>query len=210
MTGSGIPEYFILCLLFYLIGSIPSAYLLIKFFTGTDISKEGSGNVGAFNSFEVSKSKTIGIAVLTIDLLKGFIPSFLLFRVINHDISFIFLPIVLIVAGHNFSVWIKFRGGRGLAPSAGIGLAINYWFLLIWCAFFLIFYLPRRNMNVSNISATLLLPISFLFLKPLFLKCDIYLFSNYDVYFSLISAICLLILLKFIKVIQDIFKNLKN
>jgi glycerol-3-phosphate acyltransferase PlsY len=210
MTSSGIPEYFLLCLLYYLIGSVPTAYIILKYFSGSDITEEGSGNVGALNSYEVSKSKTIGVAVLVIDFLKGFIPSVLLFRFYVHDISFVFIPIVLLVAGHNFSVWIKFKGGRGLATTAGIALAVNFWFLILWCTLFFIFFLPKRNVHIGNIAATLLLPVAFVFSKLLLPESDSYLVSNFGVYFSLITAICLLILLKHINPFLDILKNRKK
>ncbi len=210
MTSSGIPEYFLLCLLFYLIGSVPTAYIILKYFSGSDITKEGSGNVGALNSYEVSKSKTIGITVLVIDFLKGLIPSVLLFHFYMHDISFVFIPIVLLVAGHNFSVWIRFRGGRGLATTAGIALAVNFWFLLFWCTLFFIFFLPKRNVHIGNIAATLLLPIAFVFSKPLLSENDSYMVLNFGVYLSLIAVICLLILLKHIKPFLDILKNIRN
>lgn len=207
MENSGIPEYILLCVLFYLIGSIPTAYIALKYFNGNDITKEGSGNVGALNSYEVSKSRTIGIAVFITDFLKGLIPSVLLFHFYIHDISFVSVPIILLVTGHNYSLWIGFRGGRGLATAAGIAIAINFWFLLLWCTFFIIFYLPGKNVHIGNIAATILMPIAFMISKPLFPESYFYMISNYNVYFSLIAVICLLILLKHIKPLLNIMKN---
>ena len=165
-------EYILLCILFYIIGSIPTAYLLVKYKTGKDITKEGSGNVGALNSFEVSKSRLIGITVLVLDFLKGFLPSFLFLKIAGYSIETMFLPIALIVLGHNFSVWLKFKGGRGLATAAGIIVAVEPVVLLIWCILFLISYVFYRKVHFGNIVATLLLPVIYYFVQSVFCRSD--------------------------------------
>lgn len=200
-------EYILLCILFYIIGSIPTAYLLVKYKTGKDITKEGSGNVGALNSFEVSKSRLIGITVLVLDFLKGFLPSFLFLKIAGYSIETMFLPIALIVLGHNFSVWLKFKGGRGLATAAGIIVAVEPVVLLIWCILFLISYVFYRKVHFGNIVATLLVPVFYyLWLSLFFITAS----NNLNYIFVFITIVCLLILLKHIHPFLDMIKTRKK
>ena len=112
-------EYLISSLIGYLFGSFPSAYIFLKKAKGMDITKEGSGNVGAMNSFEVSNSKVIGYSVFLVDFLKGaasvLIPAFLF------PDHFIYPAISLLFAvfSHCYNPWINFKGGRGLSTAAG-------------------------------------------------------------------------------------------
>ena len=147
---------FVLC---YLIGSFPVAYILVRIKSKKDITQEGSGNVGTLNSFKVTKSKTVGIAVLLIDLLKGAIPVYVMMHVMN-----IYYPIVMfgaygLILGHNYSIWLKFKGGRGLAPGAGIFLVVNYFIVIGWCLVWLIVFLIKRKVLISNTVATFSLPV---------------------------------------------------
>ena len=148
-------EYLISSTIGYLLGSIPTAYLLIKKSRGIDITKEGSGNVGAMNSFEVTNSKFIGIMVFLIDFLKG--AASVLIPIFIYTNQFIFSAIALLFAvfSHCFNPWLKFKGGRGLATAAG-GAAIIFPFLLaVWCVLWVIFYLMRKNILLANISSTI-------------------------------------------------------
>ena len=106
----------------YLIGSIPTAYLIGKYLRGIDISKNGTGNIGAMNAFEVTRSKTIGITVGAIDIAKGTLVTFVamnLFGLVTGLVASLF-----VVLGHNYSVYMDFKGGRGLATSAGAFLVL--------------------------------------------------------------------------------------
>lgn len=200
------PEYILLCILFYLIGSVPTAYLVLKFSHGKNIIKEGSGNVGALNSYEVTNSKLTGGIVLTVDFLKGFIPAFIFLSVAGYSLETMLIPISLIIVGHNFSVWIKFKGGRGLATAAGISAAVEPWALLIWCVLYMISYGIKRNIHIGNIAATLLLPIAYYFLNPLINKAD----SDTNIMITLIIVLSLIILLKHISPIIEIIKSSKS
>lgn len=148
-------EYLISSAIGYLLGSIPSAYLLLKKSKGIDITEEGSGNVGAMNSFEVTKSKFIGIVVFIVDFLKG--TASVLIPIFIYPNQFIFPAIALLFAvfSHCFNPWIKFKGGRGLATAAG-GAAFIFPFLLsVWCVLWVIFYLMRKDILLANISSTI-------------------------------------------------------
>jgi acyl phosphate:glycerol-3-phosphate acyltransferase len=152
-------------ILVYFIGAIPTAYIFGKMYKGIDIRKHGSGNVGATNVFRVL-GKGPGIIVLLLDILKGIIavalvPDILGFTEILHRVIFS----VIVVCGHNWTVFLKFKGGKGIATSFGvlIGLTLKLavirpvllWTFLVWVAVFLI----TRIVSVSSILAATCLPI---------------------------------------------------
>ena len=147
---------FVLC---YLTGSIPTAYILVKSRTNRDITKEGSGNVGTLNSFTVTKSKTIGVTVLVLDLLKGLLPVYLLLYVFNQCFPVVMFGSLGLVTGHNYPVWLKFKGGRGLAPGAGIFIAVNYFVIIGWVLVWLLVFLTRKKVLIANTAATFAIPV---------------------------------------------------
>jgi acyl phosphate:glycerol-3-phosphate acyltransferase len=147
----------------YLLGAIPSAYLIART-RGVDIRKVGSGNVGATNVFR-SVSKGLGIVTFVADVLKGFVPAFVFPRLaaaLVHgtaaDVGQ--LPAVLFaaaaVAGHNWPVYLRFKGGKGVATSAGalLGMAPAAAGLgvLVWAAVFA----GSRYVSVASIAAAVL------------------------------------------------------
>jgi len=148
-------EYLFSSIFGYLLGSIPTAYLLVKKARGIDITKKGSGNVGAYNSLDVTRSKWIVLSVLIIDFLKGLgsviIPTLLF------PGQFIYPAIALLFAvfSHCFNPWIQFKGGRGLATAAGGALLISPVLLLSWCILWVLFYLMRKDISFANISSTI-------------------------------------------------------
>lgn len=205
----------LISIIFYLIGSIPTAYLLARI-KNIDITKSGSGNVGALNTYEVTKSKTIGILVLVIDILKGFIPSFVLTRYLEAPLSISVIPILMLIVGHNFSVWLKFKGGRGLATTAGISIAVNFWILIIWSVLFLLVFLVRRNVHIGNVAATVLMPIILIFTSGFVVKFTYdygwageKIVYDFNWLFTLCSSVSILILIKHIKPLIELIK-IKN
>ncbi|MCS4485375.1 glycerol-3-phosphate 1-O-acyltransferase PlsY [Staphylococcus americanisciuri] len=142
-----------LCLLFiasYLIGSIPSGYLIGKIFFKKDIRDFGSGNTGATNSFRVL-GKPAGFAVTFFDIFKGFIVVFfpLWFSI---DIHGLIVGIFAII-GHVYPIYLKFKGGKAVATSAGVLLAVNpLLFLVLITIFFVILYLTKY-VSLSSIIA---------------------------------------------------------
>lgn len=207
MTGA---EFVLLCILFYLIGSIPTAYLVILKSTGKDITKEGSGNVGALNSYEVTKSKWTGISVLVLDFLKGSIPAFLFLKVGGFSFESLLIPFALLIVGHNFSVWLKFKGGRGLATGAGLSVAVDPFVLLIWCLLFLLSVAIYRKVHFGNIVATLLLPLAYYLLRPVLEKFDGAMNYGFEPLFVFVSVISLVILLKHIKPFIEMVRKAKT
>ncbi len=163
----------------YLIGAIPTAYIFAKFLKGVDIRKYGSGNVGATNAFRVL-GKVPGTIVLIIDIAKGLVCTTFLADFANleqMDIWRVVLGVVA-VAGHNWTVFLRFKGGKGMATSLGvlIGLAIKITgiriilalLLVIWLAMFFIF----GFVSLASIIAGIFLPIFMvLFSQPFALVC---------------------------------------
>ncbi len=156
MSGINSILTFLVC---YLIGSFPSGYLFVKTAHSKDITKEGSCNVGTLNAMQVSGSKLTGILVLIFDFLKGALPVFLLVTVFNESITTVYIASLFLILGHNFPVWLKFKGGRGLATGAGIFLVLNYWILISWSLIWITLILFRKSILVSNLLATLFLPL---------------------------------------------------
>ena len=149
-------EYLIIALFSYLIGSFPTAFVLLKKVKQIDITQNGSGNVGALNSYEVSNSKLIGVTVLLIDTLKGLGIVYLSKILFGNDFLTGSISLLFGVTGHCFSPWIKFKGGRGLATAAGGSLILAPAILILWLLFWLIAYLFRKNIHFGNITATIL------------------------------------------------------
>jgi len=148
-------EYLISSTIGYLLGSFPSAYIFLKKAKGMDITKEGSGNVGAMNSFEVSNSKLIGYSVFLVDFLKGaasvLIPSF----IFPDQFIYPAMSLLFAVFSHCYNPWINFNGGRGLSTAAG-GAAFLLPFLLgVWAVLWVIFYMMRKGILFANISSTI-------------------------------------------------------
>ena len=143
----------------YLVGSFPTAYLLVKWKTQQDVRKVGTGNVGALNSFEVTRSKVVGIGVLVVDLAKGAAAIMLCCSLFGNSLVFLGLSAAGVIIGHNYPIWLRFQGGRGLAPAAGALLVINWIFVIVWCAVWLITYGVARNVHKGNIVAIVVTPI---------------------------------------------------
>lgn len=147
---------FVLC---YIIGSFPTAYLLVKAASGKDVTREGSGNVGTLNSFQVSKSKWVGVVVLLTDLLKGLLPVYIMLYVMNMQYSAAMLGACALILGHNYPFWLKFKGGRGLATGAGIFMIVNYYILAGWMVVWAAVFAFKRDVLIANTAATFSLPL---------------------------------------------------
>lgn len=137
-------------LLGYLLGSIPSAYLLVRWKSNLDIRKAGSGNVGTLNSYEVTRSKTVGAVVLILDLLKGVLAVVLATTFVGSGFWIAGLAGLGVTIGHNYPLWLGFRGGRGLAPAAGVMFAICWPMVAVWGIFWVAGFKLSRDVNVGN------------------------------------------------------------
>jgi glycerol-3-phosphate acyltransferase PlsY len=144
----------------YFLGSIPTGFLWSKA-RGIDIRTVGSGNIGATNVMR-ALGKGPGIAVLLIDALKGFVPVFLAAR---GGIALQIVCCISVIAGHNWTCWLKFKGGKGIATSAGALLAMLTLPLLCALGVWLIVFALGRYVSLASISAAAALPVATWFLK---------------------------------------------
>ena len=191
----------------YLLGSIPTAYILLKKRSGIDITKTGSGNVGALNSFEVSKSKSVGAAVLIVDLLKGFLSVMFVRLIISDLFLHQMLALCFAVFAHSLSPWIKFKGGRGLATAAGGALALSIPILIIWALIWSVSMIIKKNVHIANFSATLLTIISAVII-PAQMNSFTYPHAQNNTEFTILVSIMLIIIL--VKHIDPMAKLIRN
>jgi acyl phosphate:glycerol-3-phosphate acyltransferase len=159
-------NYIIIMFVSYLIGTIPFAFIMIKILHGKDIRNEGTGNVGAMNSYDITGKKWIGISVMLLDLLKGVAAVWIARLMTNNDMLATGIAAFFVVMGHNYNVFLGMKGGRGLASAAGAALMINPILIFLWGIMYLTgFYAVKRDVHVGSSIATVALPI-FLFSTP--------------------------------------------
>ena len=153
-------ELGLIILLSYFMGSIPFGFILTKIFLKKDIREIGSGNIGATNVLRAG-NKIIGYITLSLDILKAIIP--LLVIKFNHP-EFLFISALSIFLGHVFPLWLKFKGGKGVATYVGILFCINYIlgfvFIISWLIIFIIF----RYSSLSSLIASLTIPLYHFFI----------------------------------------------
>ena len=161
-------SYILIALGAYLLGSIPFGYLVAKA-KGIDIRNVGSGNIGATNAMRVL-GKPAGIIVLLMDALKGYIAVAFLAtsgcilaypKIVESDSFCNNLHIVaglFAVLGHNYTCWLKFKGGKGIATTAGVYLALAPWPLLIALLIFVLAVVLTRYVSVGSIASAVALP----------------------------------------------------
>lgn len=122
----------------YLVGSVPTAYLLVRMAVGQDIRTRGSGNVGGTNALRTAGWR-IGITVTLIDVVKGVLAVWLM-RLYNPESGWVAAAVLAAVLGHCYPVWLKFRGGKGVATGFGAFLvvaplsalaALGLWFVVL-------------------------------------------------------------------------------
>jgi len=153
----------------YLLGSIPTAYKLGRRLRGIDIRKFGSGNVGATNAFRIL-GPTWGIIVLILDILKGIIPvtvlaDYLLSYWDNSEIVLRIIFALACVCGHNWTVFLRFKGGKGVATTIGVLIGLGtavpelrlvlLLVILVWLVTFLVF----RIVSAASVLSALSLPL---------------------------------------------------
>ena len=148
-------EYLIVGIISYLMGSIPFGLILTKFFLKKDIREIGSGNIGATNALRTG-NKLIGYSTLVMDIAKAIIP--VIYVKINYP-DLIYIASLCAFLGHVFPVWLKFKGGKGVATYVGILFSINILlgivFVIVWGIIFLIF----KFSSLSSIIGSLSIPV---------------------------------------------------
>ena len=152
-------EVLIISILSYLMGSVPFGFILTKVFLKKDIRDIGSGNIGATNALRAG-NKSLGYGTLFLDIIKAIIP--VVYVKLNYP-DYIFIASLCVFLGHIFPIWLKFKGGKGVATYVGIlfsiNLTIGFVFIGVWFFTFLI----SKYSSLSSLFGSLSIPIYLFF-----------------------------------------------
>jgi len=166
-------EYLFIALSSYLLGSIPFGFLLTKIFLKKDIRDIGSGNIGATNALRTG-NKPLGYATLVLDIAKAVLP--VLYVKFNYP-DYVFIASLSAFLGHVFPVWLKFKGGKGVATYVGILFSINLILGLIFIISWGVTFLVSKYSSLSSLIASLVVALYLIF------------FDNYDSIFFIIMFV---------------------
>lgn len=153
--------FFIIAGLSYLLGSIPFGYLLVRVFRGEDVRRSGSGNIGATNVSR--KSPVLGLATLLLDALKGTAAVAVSYKLADRMVPIptyeqMALAALFAVIGHMFPVWLKFRGGKGVATALGSFVLIAPKAVVVAVVIFLAVAAISRHVSLASIVAVAAFP----------------------------------------------------
>ena len=152
-------EFLTIGIISYLMGSIPFGFILTKIFLKKDIREIGSGNIGATNALRTG-NKLLGYSTLLLDVMKAILP--VLYVKINHP-ELIYIASLCAFLGHVFPVWLKFKGGKGVATYVGILFTINILLGFIFCVSWLLIFLVSKYSSLSSLIGSLTIPVYIFF-----------------------------------------------
>ncbi len=151
---------FLILFISYLIGSIPFGFILTKIFLKKDIREIGSGNIGATNALRTG-NKLIGYSTLILDISKAVI----LLLIIKFNFSeYLFTSSIAVFLGHVFPIWLKFKGGKGVATYVGLLFCINIYLAIIFIIVWFVVFVMSKYSSLASMVASLLVPLSSYFL----------------------------------------------
>ena len=153
-------EYLTIGIISYLMGSIPFGFILTKTFLNKDIREIGSGNIGATNALRTG-NKLIGYSTLLLDVAKAVIP--VIYVKFNYP-ELIYITSFCAFLGHVFPIWLKLKGGKGVATYVGILFAINIFLGFIFCVSWLIIFLTSKYSSLSSLIGSLTIPVYIFFI----------------------------------------------
>ena len=156
-------ELFIIGIISYLMGSIPFGLILTKIFLKKDIREVGSGNIGATNALRTG-NKLIGYYTLILDVLKAVIP--VLYVKINFPDA-VYISALFAFIGHVFPVWLKFKGGKGVATYVGILFSLNIIFGLVFGVCWLIIFFISKYSSLASLIGSISIPVYILIIEGL-------------------------------------------
>ena len=156
-------EFLTIGIVSYLMGSIPFGFILTKTFLKKDIREIGSGNIGATNALRTG-NKLIGYTTLILDIIKAVIP--VMYVKLNHP-ELIYIASLCAFLGHVFPIWLKFKGGKGVATYVGILFTINIFLGFIFCGSWLIIFLLSRYSSLSSLIGSLTIPVYIFFYEQI-------------------------------------------
>ena len=148
-------DYLVVGIASYLMGSVPFGLILTKIFLKKDIREIGSGNIGATNALRTG-NKLVGYSTLILDIAKAIIP--VIYVKINYP-DLIYIASLCAFLGHVFPIWLKFKGGKGVATYVGILFSINIILGLIFVVSWAFIFLLFRYSSLSSIIGSLSVPI---------------------------------------------------
>jgi glycerol-3-phosphate acyltransferase PlsY len=154
-------ELFIIGIISYLIGSIPFGLILTKIFLKKDIREIGSGNIGATNVLRTG-SKLIGYSTLLLDVLKAVIPV-LYIKIYFSEM--VYISALCTFIGHVFPVWLKFKGGKGVATYVGILFSLNIIFVVVFGICWLITFFISKYSSLASLIGSLSIPLYILIME---------------------------------------------
>ena len=152
-------DIFLIGIISYLMGSIPFGYILTKIFLKKDIREIGSGNIGATNALRTG-NKSIGYFTLVLDILKAIIPVIYV-KIFYQD--FLYIASLCAFLGHVFPIWLKFKGGKGVATYVGILFAINLYFGIIFSICWFVTFFISKFSSLASLIGSFSIPV-YLFL----------------------------------------------
>ena len=152
-------DYILVIVVAYFLGSIPFGFVLTKIFLKKDIRDIGSGNIGATNALRAG-NKVIGFSTLILDVAKAVIP--IIFIKYNFP-EYIYIAALSVFLGHVFPIWLKFKGGKGVATYLGILFSMNIFFGIVFITSWLIVFFISKFSSLSSLIATLSIPIFIFF-----------------------------------------------
>ena len=147
----------------YLMGSIPFGFVLTKIFLKKDIRKIGSGNIGATNALRTG-NKIIGYSTLILDILKAVAPVIYV-KIFYQDL--LYIASLCIFLGHVFPVWLKFKGGKGVATYVGILFAINFYLGIVFTISWFVTFFVSKFSSLSSLVGALSVPVYLLILTQI-------------------------------------------
>jgi acyl phosphate:glycerol-3-phosphate acyltransferase len=148
----------------YLLGSIPFGYLLVRVFRGQDVRQIGSGNIGATNVSRTSKG--LGALTLVLDALKGLAAVVITHMFFPGNKTLLGAAALFAIVGHMFPVWLRFRGGKGVATGLGSFIALTPKTVLVMFAIFVVIFLVFRYVSLASILTVAMFPLLAWIIEP--------------------------------------------
>ena len=154
-------DYIITALVSYLFGSIPFGYLFTKILLKKDIRNVGSGNIGATNVLRTG-NKSLGYLTLILDIAKAVVP--VIYIKFNYP-DLVYISALCAFLGHLFPVWLKFKGGKGVATFVGILISINIYYALVFGTIWILTFLISKYSSLSSLFASISIPLYILIIN---------------------------------------------
>ena len=154
-------DYIVTALISYLFGSIPFGYLFTKILLKKDIRDVGSGNIGATNVLRTG-NKSLGYLTLILDIAKAVVP--VIYIKFNYP-DLVYISALCAFLGHLFPIWLKFKGGKGVATFVGILISINIYYALVFGIVWTLTFLISRYSSLSSLFASISIPIYLLIIN---------------------------------------------